>query len=194
MVRKVETLVDGFDAHLVSVMVDAEVTADLLGTPPQLELVLNEGVQPHIRGEFGSAVALRERLGVLVRSARLIVDSASRSAQFSANRRWVAFEPTSYLSDTVALLGQRLNPLTLEQRQIPSRDCWAGDEIAPKATILPSPTKAGSTPDPDLATSLNCPAARCKEIPVQALLTLRFVFFLDEPPRHSPRGKCCDHH
>ena len=192
--RKVETLVDGFDAHLMPVMVDAEVTADLLGTPPQLELGLNEGVQPHIRGELGSAAALRERLGVLVRSASLIVGSAPRSAQFSANRRWVAFEPSSYIPDTLALLGQCLNPLTLEQRQIPSRDCRAGDEIAPKATILLSPTKAGSVPDPDVATSLNCPAARCKEIPVQAL-PLYISFSSSTSHRNTLHSsKCCDHH
>lgn len=120
-VREVEALVDGLDADLVSVMVDAQVSADLLRTPLQLELVLDEGVQPHARGELGSAGALRLLPGVLIGETGLISLPALSTAKFSADCRRAAFEPTGDLTQPVSLSGQRLNPLALEQREINAR-------------------------------------------------------------------------
>lgn len=101
-------------------VVHTQKAADLLETPLQLELVLDEVVQPHVRGELGSALSPGQQRGVLVSSPGIVGGTDPTrmlgTAQLSADRRGTALQASSDLADTDVLGAQGLDPLTLEQR------------------------------------------------------------------------------
>ena len=154
-VGQVQALVDRLGGHRVVRVVDRQEPADLLRAPLQLELALDEVVQPLIGGELGSPVSFRAPHGVLMCGAGVVVFPVPGAMELSADRGRATPQPTTDLTDPDALGNQGLDPFTLEQREVPAHDRGATAEVTAKATVLPSPPQPGASADADLPARLD---------------------------------------
>ena len=151
-------------------MVDGQEPADLRRAPLQLEFVLDEVVQPHVRGELRSLVPLSAPGGVLVSGPSVVGPPVAAAAELPADRRRATPQPATDLPDPETLGGQGLDPLALEEREVAPRDRDATSQVTAKAPVLPPPPQPGASADTDLTACLHGAQPRGQQVPVEPFL------------------------